>query len=398
MSRRFELDWLHFILFAILVWHHAAVGFADFGADIYGFSNDDLAGPGLSLAIYFSHCWRLPALFLIAGVGAWFATRRVGGDLAAGVGFLAGRAARLLAPAIFGTFVLNLAAVLLIEAIFATGAEPWETVAGWWATPAPEQEQAMHLWFLVNLAAYTALAAPLYVMRGRLAALPLSAPALLCGMAAMATIYLAAAKPHSPAIAGDGHQWAWYLGFFVGGYLMGAKIEPALDWLRRRVFLLIGAGVLLFSAEVAMLVAALERSPQLGAALASGGWAAAGAAPAYAPEAVAFAIVEGLNAWAWSLAAFGLAARYLAWPSPILPALSQSVFAIYVLHFPLTLIGLAVLAQISWPWPLELVVLALGVYAATAALYQVARRLGPLAYLIGGRPKPRVGRAETAPR
>jgi hypothetical protein len=69
MDRRYELDWLRVLLFALLVPHHVAVGFVDWGVDIYRFVNNDLAGEGMSLFIFWSHSWRLPSLFLIAGIG-----------------------------------------------------------------------------------------------------------------------------------------------------------------------------------------------------------------------------------------------------------------------------------------------------------------------------------------
>jgi hypothetical protein len=48
-----------------------------------------------------------------------------------------------------------------------------------------------------------------------------------------------------------------------------------------------------------------------------------------------------------------LAARYLRRPGRWLPELNRAVFPVYVLHSPVTLVGLALVAQISWPWPLD---------------------------------------------
>ncbi len=104
MTRRPELDWLRVLLFALLVPHHVAIGFVDWGADIYQFVNDRLAGDGMTLFIYWSHGWRLPSLFLIAGIGTWFLTGR-----GAGPRFMAARLSRLLVPALFGALVLNAA-------------------------------------------------------------------------------------------------------------------------------------------------------------------------------------------------------------------------------------------------------------------------------------------------
>ena len=380
MERRYDLDWLRVLLFALLVWHHAAVGFAEFGARIYGFANDQLGGELLSLAIYFSHCWRLPSLFLISGIGTYFATRR-----AASARFMGSRLLRLLIPALFGTFLINLLTGYVIYRMQDNEGGIWPVALSWWTDPQPHQ--VMHLWFLVNLAIYTLLCWPLYLLRERLSATRLNAPWLLLSLALGVTLIAVLFKPYGEAIAGDGYQFPWYLGVFAAGYVIGARHRDVLDWTGRRAYWLIGAGLLLFSIEVALLATELEKSQKLGLALAEGGWATKGLAPAYGAVPVAFAAVEGLNAWAWLLAAVGLAARYLNHPSPMLSDLSRAVFPFYVLHFPVTIAGLAIAAQISWPWGWEFLLLSLGVYIVTAALYIAATYTGPAIYLIGGKPK-----------
>jgi hypothetical protein len=53
------------------------------------------------------------------------------------------------------------------------------------------------------------------------------------------------------------------------------------------------------------------------------------------------------------------------------------------------LVGLALLTRVGWPWQAEFLLLTLGTYAVTAALYALALRTGPGVGLIGGRrPQP----------
>jgi peptidoglycan/LPS O-acetylase OafA/YrhL len=390
VERRHDLDWLRVLLFALLVAHHAAVGFAPFGADIYGFANDRLGGDGLGLWIYFNHTWRLPALFLVAGIGTCFATAR-----ARGAGFMGRRLGRLLVPALFGTFALNLLGGYAIalgrgEAIgFAAFARDW------WV--APDLAQVQHLWFLVNLALYTALTWPLFALRGRLDSLPPAPRITLAALALAVTAVAMLAKPHASAIAGDGYQFPWYWGFFAAGYVIGTQHRPILGWLARRWPALFAAGLAGFAVEAGLLGAALADDPDMAAALASGGWAAEGHAPAYGLRSLVFSAAEGLNAWAFALAAMGLAARYLNRPSAALAALGRATFPVYVLHFPLTLWGLYLLSTVPWPWGLELVLLILGVFAATGALYLLADRTPFPVALIGGRPRAAPPRAAGAP-
>lgn len=374
-TRRHELDWLRVLLFGLLVPHHAAVPFSDFGRDIYGYANDALAGPGLTLAIYWSHCWRLPALFVVAGMGTWLATRR-----ARDAGALGRRMARLLLPVAFGALLVNVAAGwALARALGEAG-----PLGGAVMEKGP---RVMHLWFLVNLAAYTLLLWPVLGAVGRLAR-AVSAPRLLlvAGLAVAGTV--AAAKPFGSAVAGDGYQAVWYLVVFASGVALGARHEAVLDWTARRAWWLLGAGVLTFLAEVSMLAAAGARSEALAVSFATGGWAADGVAPAFAPLPVAFALAEGANAWLWVLAALGLAARFLTRPGRWLPALTRATYPLYVLHFPVVIVGGALLTRTAWPWGLELLLLVAATYAITAMLWLGASRLGPAATLVGGRASP----------
>lgn len=376
--RRHDLDWLRVLLFGVLVLHHSAVGFASFGASIYGFANDRLGGPAVDLLVYWSHTWRLPTLFLIAGIATWFATGH-----GAGAATLARRLARLGLPLVAGTLLLNPVAAETITRM--TGeTRPFFVETGLPFLPQVPRN-VMHLWFLANLAIYTAVGWPLCLARSRLRYPALRGLALIV----LATTAIAvAAKPWGAALAGDGYQFWWYGGLYLGGYLIGAEHRILLSWAARRAGWLVAAGGILYAGEIAMLGAALEMSEPLAAALASGGWAAEARAPAYGLRGLGFAVVEGLGAWAWALAALGLCARYLNRDGQALRILAPAVFPIYVFHFPVTIVGLAVLAQTSWPWALELLILAVVTYLLSWAAYWLSARSSLLNWITGG-PVPR---------
>jgi glucans biosynthesis protein C len=386
MTRRHELDWLRVLLFALLVPHHIAVGFVDWGVDIYGFVNNELAGDGMTLFIYWSHSWRLPSLFLIAGIGTWFLTNRGSGPR-----FIGGRLLRLLVPAIFGAAFLN---VFGGYAIARMTSDPPGFFAFWWLwLTEPEPRQVQHLWFLFNLAIYTLLCWPIFAMRDRVASLPLSTPSLLGGLVAVSALAVVVLKPHAAALVGDNYQFVLYLIFFVGGYLIGAKHPIVLEWVGRRCWLLLAAAGALFVAKATLLTLALLDDVPTGQALAAGGWIPAGLQP---KNAALFSVVEAATAWAWCLAALGLSVRFLNKPGPTLTALNRAVFPVYVLHFPVTIVGLAIAAQLSWSWPVEFLLLLVFVYGVTWMLWQIADRLGPAAFLVGGNPDRRGSNAAPA--
>lgn len=381
-ARHFELDWLRVLLFGLLVPHHAAVGFVGFGEPIYGFVNDALAPKGglTELAIYWSHCWRLPSLFLIAGIGTWFATRD-----GAGPAWMGGRIARLIVPALFGMLTVNALAGWLILQISGVPQREPDLLPDWPTIGHPPR--VMHLWFLVNLALYTIILLPLLSVRDRLERMRIASPLLLGGIALVVTAVAIAFKPFAAGIAGNGYQFPWYLCIFAGGFLIGAQHAAVLDWTRQQAYRLLAAGLALFSLEIALLAPQVVADPEFGDAMAAGGWARAGLAPAFGTSTIGFTIVETLNAFAWVLAAIGLASRFLRHDGPWRAPLNRAVFPVYVLHFPVVLVGLALLTRTAWPWPVEFLLLTLGTYAVTAALYLLALRTGALVRLIGGRPR-----------
>ena len=73
-TRRYDIDWLRVILFALLIWFHYAV--FSLGQLEGEESNMKLFNLPLFVIIGVMHQWRLAALFVISGMGTAFAFRR----------------------------------------------------------------------------------------------------------------------------------------------------------------------------------------------------------------------------------------------------------------------------------------------------------------------------------
>lgn len=255
----------------------------------------------------------------------------------------------------------------------------------WWRwLTEPEPRQVQHLWFLINLALYTLLCWPAFVLRRRLAEVAPQPRFLLAALLLSSAVAVALLKPHAAALTGDNYQFVLYLIFFFGGYLIGADHGRVLDWTRRYAWWLLASAVALFIIKATLLALALIDDVDAGQALAAGGWVPQGLHPA---RTTVFSVVEAATAWSWCLAALGLAGRFLTGPGRMLPELNRAVFPFYVLHFPLTLVGLAVAAEYPAPWWIEFFVLLIFVYAATWALWRIFDQLRPMAFLVGGKPK-----------
>jgi glucan biosynthesis protein C len=376
MTRRHELDWLRVLLFALLIPHHVAVGFVDWGVDIYKFVNDRLAGDGLTLFIYWSHSWRLPSLFMIAGLGTWFLT--AGGI---GIRVMGPRLLSLLAPLIFATAFINVFGGYAIATMTGTATG---LISFWWDwLTEPEPRQVQHLWFLINLTLYTVILWPIFALRDQIARAVPKPPLLLAVLVIASAASVVLLKPYAAALTGDNYQFVLYLIFFLGGYLIGADHVRVLDWAKRQAWWLLALAIILFVIKATLLTLALINDLDTGQALAEGGWIARGLSP---QNATVFSIVEAATAWFWCVAAMGLASRFLNRPGRLLPALNRAVFPLYVLHFPLTLVGLALAAQFSAPWWIEFFVLLIFVYTGSWILWRIFDNIGPAAFLVGGKP------------
>lgn len=381
-ARHHELDWLRVCLFALLVVHHAVLGFHPLGERFLGIADPAPTETALGAALLFSHTWRLPALFLVAGLGTWLATSR-----RAGLPALGRRLARLLVPLVFGTLVVNWVGYRFV---LWAGADPLgigpDPMA--WFLDNQGTVHFMHLWFLAALAVYTLLCWPLVAARTRLAAVLPEGRRLIGPLVVVVVAIGMAGKPFLPHFVGDGYKFFWYLGFFASGILLGPRIGAVLGWLARRAWWLAAAALALFAFDSALVSAAVARGDGFAATMLNGGWVPAGLGPVVAPLPTAAALVEGLRAWASIGAAAGLCARHLSHPSPVLSRLTEATFPVYVFHFPILLACIALALRLSWPWPIELAATIALTLGGSYALWRLVRPLGPIAVLVGGPLRP----------
>lgn len=97
-SRRYDLDWLRVIAFTVLIYFHTAIIFIPGGLPMI---QNDETSPVLLGFVEFSHLFRLSLLFLISGVGVFFARRR-----RTPREFVAERSRRLLIPLAVGLVLI----------------------------------------------------------------------------------------------------------------------------------------------------------------------------------------------------------------------------------------------------------------------------------------------------
>ena len=329
------IDWLRFIIVLFLAPFHAAISFTGMGS-VYVYDTSVRAiliaggtpvGIGPSVLRYFTifmDNWFMHLLFFVSGIGAAYSLRK-----RSGAQFMGERCSRLLFPFVLGT-------LLVVSFQTWLGALSFGKLSGSFFSFFPlffsENFNWGHLWFLLYLFVFSALALPLFLyirQKGegsrflsavhRFAGLPLVLlPALWMGF--LEAIF----RPGWPGALNLINDWAVFtvsLSFFLAGYIAGSVPEllQAIEKHRRAALIL---GLLAFFARMATY--SLVPVP--------GGYNAAN---------IAAQAFRGIAAYGLVMAAMGYGQRYLNAPgsqsSRMLPVARDLSFPLYILHYaPLT--------------------------------------------------------------
>lgn len=140
-TRRYDVDAIRTIAIGLLIIYHCAISFT-FIAGFIGFPQNDVTMDALWIPLAALNVWRIPILFLISGMGVYFAMRRRGNKA-----IVKDRTLRILVPLLFGWIVLW---PLFHFGLLAVG---WE---------ASYNVNFGHLWFLLNIYVYALLLVPLF--------------------------------------------------------------------------------------------------------------------------------------------------------------------------------------------------------------------------------------------
>ena len=138
--RRYDVDWLQVYALGLLVLYHLVVAFQPFAREFFFIANDE-SMEILWIPMALLNVWRIPLLFLVSGMGVYFAMER-----RTWKGLLNDRALRILVPFVFGFFAIAPNFVFLSQSY--NGDEVRYL-------PNPG-----HLWFLGNIFLYTLLLLP----------------------------------------------------------------------------------------------------------------------------------------------------------------------------------------------------------------------------------------------
>ena len=353
MKRRYDLDWLRVIAFALLMLFHTGMLFSTWDWHVKNFETSD----AFDAVMRFLHQWRMPLLFFISGSAVWFAMERYSTWQ-----YFLERHKRLLAPLVFGMLVVIPPQVYyerlyhhqqydsfwdFYRTVFASGSYPQGNLS--WH----------HLWYIPYIWTYSMLMLPVFVWcrsRGGRAVLAwglkgFEKPWMLFLIFLPGALAEAILRPYWPSdannLTSDWGNFTHKLTFFVLGFALAS--EPQVyDVIaaHRRKFLLAGLAFL------AVLHPVWAR-----------GWHYPG------QTVLNYRFVSNFHIWMWLLAALGYGRRYLSFNHPILRYANEAVYPFYILHQTVIIILGYYLVAADWGIPVKFAVAVAGTFLITGAIY-----------------------------
>ena len=329
--RRHDLDWLRVLVFALLIFYHVGMFFVPWGWHI----KNEVEYSWLRYPMLFLNQWRLPILFVISGMGTFYALNK-----RSSTQFVSERFRRLFLPLVVG-MLLIVPPQVYIERLYQ--GQIHMSYFEFWPAKAfvgvyPEGNLSWHhLWFLPYLLLFSLVLVPVFLKlkksaHHRLIILSrkwVSSPVLI--FLFIIPLYLAESllEPFFPvthALVDDVFSLVYFGFLFLFGFLLMTVQDAFWQTVKqnRRKFLIVA--ILAFTLWMGLVFSFQDSVYR------------------HFTE----ALVKVFNVWAWILTCFGYAATYLNRPSFLLSYANEAVYPFYILHQTITIITAYFLWDLNW--------------------------------------------------
>ncbi len=388
LSQRYHyMDNLRALAMLAGVVFHALLAYSPLMANLW-LSADSQNATWVDAIAWFSHLFRMPLFFLIAGFFAAYLLRKRGAW-----GLLRNRVLRIALPLVIFLPLVTVAILAGIDWASQNVARPspmLELIK--WLKLMPEQTPPpfsfSHLWFLYQLCLFI----PVWLLLGRLGFLARLLPA--DGLKSWQTLLLlplltvpALISQTAPHPAPDGltpHWWSfgfYGLFFLFGGHLF--KQQHLLERLRPHVSWMLAGSASLYAVYFYFMPKTVSMEEIMAQANQP-----AGLTLQHAAMAVAGAVV----AWWMTLSSLIVGKRLLDRASSVVRFIADASYWIYLIHLPLIFVIQYKLTDLDWGlWQKLTVSVALTLLLGLAS-YALMVRWTPIGWLLNGRRK---GRATT---
>ncbi|NAS12454.1 acyltransferase family protein [Poritiphilus flavus] len=371
--RRYDMDWLRVLVFGLLILYHVGMFFVPWGWHI---KNNDIYG-WLRYPMLFLNQWRLPILFVISGMGTYYALNKRSGKQ-----FALERFVRLYIPLAVGMLLIVPPQVYferLANGQFQGGYLDFWPSRAFIGIYAEGNFSWHHLWFLPYLFLFSLILIPAFLkLRNnpdngllRWIRRQMNKPFGLFWL--IIPLYLAEAflEPFFPvthALVGDWFTLVFYVFLFFYGFLLMASRNNFWEIAAQRRRLFLKCGIVGFTVWLATILTFEDSTVR------------------HFTE----AFLKVFNLWSWILAIFGYGARYLNKPSKLLAYCNEAVYPFYILHQTVTISIGYYLMDLNWGFVPKFLVLTLGTFGISWILYEFGiRRWRAIRPLFGLKVRPK---------
>ncbi|MDT0606678.1 acyltransferase family protein [Croceitalea rosinachiae] len=349
--RRYDLDWLRVIVFALLIFYHVGMFFVPWGWHI---KNNEIYD-WLRWPMLFLNQWRLPILFVISGMGTYYALSKRNIWQ-----FIWERNLRLGIPLLFGMLVIIPPQVYFERLANSQFNGPyWEfftTVAH--SGIYPEGNFSWHhLWFLPYLFIFSVLLSPIFIYLRkydirfiRWIKKQILKPLGLYLFVIPLYFLEAFMEPFfdiTHALIDDWFNFSFSLVLFFYGFLLtssGNVFWDSLEKIKNKALII---GSVTFLSQL-MIWLFLEDGFVV-----------------HFTE----ALLKVVNIWSWILVLFGYAAKYLNKPNKKLVYTNRAVYPFYILHQTITICIAYYLIDLNWGFLPKAVLLVIGTFGISWLIY-----------------------------
>lgn len=370
--RRYDIDSLRVIAFGLLIFYHVGMFFVPWWFHI----KNPITYEGLTYPMLFLNQWRLPLLFVISGMGTYYAlTRR------SGFQFTKERIKRLFVPLIVG-MVFIIPPQVYFERLD-KGQFTGNYFFDYWPRVAlsgvyPEGNISWHhLWFILYLFIFSIVLVPVFlylqkhpetwiIRKIKSISLKYTGLYIFTVPLFLWQILLAPYYPQTNGLINDWYNLINYGTLFFFGYLL-ISLKDAFwtSFTQNRQKYLV-SGIMSFPLLMCL-------------------WYITGD---FAGKEYITALVRVFNSWSWILTLFAYSAIYFNKPSKILSYANEAVYPFFILH-QTVMMGLCYyLKDIDMGFFAKFSILSIGTFGISWIIYEFGIRRYPLIRpLFGMKPK-----------
>ncbi|MEM1337735.1 MAG: acyltransferase family protein [Bacteroidota bacterium] len=352
-SRRYDLDWLRVIVFALLIFYHVGMFFVPWGWHI----KNNVIYDWLRWPMIFLNQWRLPILFVISGMGTYYALSKRNLKQFAWERWL-----RLGIPVVVGMLLVvppQIYIERIVDGDFTGSFFEFYSTELFKGGPYPEGNISWHhLWFLPYLLLFSLVLGPIFI---RVKQKPsklvewtkkrIQKPNGLYLFVLPLFLVEGFVEPFFPstkALIGDWFTISFYIILFFYGFLLIATQEVfwnSLDHIKKKA---LGIGIVTFALMICRWL--FIEADEL-------------------PHHLAEAFLKVVNLWSWILVLFGYAAKYLNKPSKQLAYSNRAVYPFYILHQTITILIAYYLIDLDGSFFAKASILVVGTFGVSWVIY-----------------------------